>query len=241
MIRLHVLRVFTDEAGRYGNPLGVVLDGAAIPEPFRQHVAALLGFSETVFAEAGACPRIRIYTPAVELPFAGHAVLGMAWLLRQERGCAGRLLTRAGEIEVRADGDLLWIRSQPAWCPPWQHVQLGSAAEVAGATGSSPGHDAVQVWAFEDAASGRVRARVFAARFGVKEDEACGSASILLAARLGRPLVIRHGTGSQIYARPAPGGTVDLGGRTVMAEIRHTVPVGQPPSGGHHTLGSLSG
>ncbi len=46
---LHVLRVFTAPDGGGGNPLGVFLDGVAIPPERRQAVAAELGFSETVF------------------------------------------------------------------------------------------------------------------------------------------------------------------------------------------------
>ena len=51
MATLHVLRVFADEAGEWGNPLGVFLDGAEVPVERRQEVAADLGFSETVFVD----------------------------------------------------------------------------------------------------------------------------------------------------------------------------------------------
>jgi len=82
------------------------------------------------------------------------------------------------------------------------------------------GYDAVQLWAFEDEPAGVVRARVFAPRFGVTEDEACGSASMLLAAKLHRPLVIHHGNGSEIFVRPGSDERVDLGGRVELAELR---------------------
>lgn len=49
MPRLIVLSVFTDVRGEYGNKLGIVPDGAAVPENQRQALAARLGFSETVF------------------------------------------------------------------------------------------------------------------------------------------------------------------------------------------------
>ena len=51
MVAVHVLRVFNDPEGRWGNPLAVFLDGAAIPEQMRLAVAAELGYSETVFKE----------------------------------------------------------------------------------------------------------------------------------------------------------------------------------------------
>jgi hypothetical protein len=64
MPTLHVLRVFTDESGEWGNPLGVFLDGGAVPEARRQAVAADLGFSETVYVDDAAAARVRIFTPA---------------------------------------------------------------------------------------------------------------------------------------------------------------------------------
>jgi hypothetical protein len=60
---LHVLRVFCDSDGQFGSPLGVVLDGPAVPPERRQPLAAELGFSETVYvdgpepASCGSSPR----------------------------------------------------------------------------------------------------------------------------------------------------------------------------------------
>ncbi len=82
MTDIEVLRVFTDTDGQYGNPLGVVLDGAAIPDPNeRQQLATGLGYSETIFFDDLEAGRIQIFTPAVEIPFAGHptpSVVGAA-------------------------------------------------------------------------------------------------------------------------------------------------------------------
>src|SRR5687768_14184274 len=87
MTDLHVLRVFLGPDGSGGNPLGVFLDGTAIPEARRQAVAADLRYSETVYVDAldGASASIRIFTPGAELPFAGHPTVGTSWLLA-ERG-----------------------------------------------------------------------------------------------------------------------------------------------------------
>jgi len=221
MTVLHIVSVFTGAAGGHGNLLGVFLDGHEIPESRRQPVAAELGFSETVFVEDAEQGRIRMYTPAAELPFAGHPLVGTVWLLGQEREPVTCLRPPAGEVPVWTEGDLLWIRGRPEWCPPWKHLRLSSVSDVERAAEAPPGHDAVQLWAFADTAAGMVRARVFAPRFGVHEDEACGSASMLLAAQLGRPLTIRHGAGSEIYVRPARGGAVDLGGRVRLVEVRN--------------------
>ena len=78
---LHVLHVFCDSEGRFGSPLGVVLDGAAIPPERRQPLAAELGFSETVYVDDPDTAQLQIFTPAAELPFAGHPLVGTAWLL----------------------------------------------------------------------------------------------------------------------------------------------------------------
>ena len=68
MAELHVLRVFAATDGSGGNPLGVFLDGPAVPEGRRQAVAADLGFSETVFVDDPRSGAVRIFTPAAELP-----------------------------------------------------------------------------------------------------------------------------------------------------------------------------
>ena len=102
MTELDVLRVFIGPDGRGGNPLGVFVDGSAIPRDRRQAVAAELGFSETVFVDdlgtavdpdgdvtATAAATVRIFTPAAELAFAGHPTVGTAWLLA-DRGTPRR-------------------------------------------------------------------------------------------------------------------------------------------------------
>jgi len=98
MAELHVLRVFVAPGGSGGNPLGVFLDGGAVPEGRRQAVAADLGFSETVFVDDPSAGRVRIFTPAAELPFAGHPLVGTSWLLARERTrwrCCGRRPARS--------------------------------------------------------------------------------------------------------------------------------------------------
>lgn len=213
---LSVLSVFTDDQGRFGNRLGVVVDGARVLDESRQRLAYKLGFSETVFVEDAVSARLRLYTPALELPFAGHAVLGTAWLLDAGAKRLSSLRPPAGEVGIHFADGLTWLRGRPGWCPPWEHVQAQSARAVAEAVAAPEGLDAVQLWAFEDEARGVIRARVFASRFGVREDEACGSATLLLCARLERPLVVHHGDGSVIYARPAGGGMVAIGGRVSL-------------------------
>jgi predicted PhzF superfamily epimerase YddE/YHI9 len=218
--RLHVLRVFTAPGGSGGNPLGVFLDGAEIPPERRQAVAADLGFSETVFVDDRRSGAIRIFTPATELPFAGHPTVGTAWLLRETGAPVEALHPPAGEVRVRYEGDLTAVAARPEWAPAFNHHELGSPAEVDALDGP-PGGDAIgAAWAWEDEAAGRVRTRVFPIAYGVPEDEATGAAAVLLGALLGRPVEIRQGRGSLIRARPLGDGRVEISGRVALDEER---------------------
>jgi trans-2,3-dihydro-3-hydroxyanthranilate isomerase len=77
-----------------GNPLAVVLDPAGLDGAAMQAVAREFNLSETVFVLPPADPahraRLRIFTPASELPFAGHPTVGTAVLLNRIDGAAGR-------------------------------------------------------------------------------------------------------------------------------------------------------
>jgi trans-2,3-dihydro-3-hydroxyanthranilate isomerase len=84
--RFHTLDVFTTE--RFGgNPLAVVLDADALTSAEMQTIAREFGLSETVFVLKSAQPahtaKVRIFTPASELPFAGHPTVGTAILLAE--------------------------------------------------------------------------------------------------------------------------------------------------------------
>ena len=222
MVQLHVLRVFVGHDGRFGNPLGVVLEGGSVPADDRQALASHLGFSETVFVDDAARGEIRIFTPAAELPFAGHPTVGTAWLLAREREPVPALHPPAGEVPVRYDGELTWTAGRPEWGPPFQYIEVGSPADVDGLDGPPPGHGLAAVWAFEDEAAGRVRSRVFLAELGIDEDEATGSAAVGLAAQLGREIEIRQGRGSIIHARPVDNGMVEVGGLVTLDEVRES-------------------
>ena len=216
---LHVLRVFCDERGEAGNPLGVFLDGAEVPEAERQAVARDLGFSETVYVDDPARGGLRIFTPEVELPLAGHPLVGTAWLLRHAGAPVATLRPPAGEVAVRFDGPFTWIAANPDWGPPFRFKRLGSPAEVDALDGPPDGHDWVGAWAWIDEPAGLVRERVFVGEVGVEEDEATGSAALRLCALLGRPIEIRQGRGSLIEARPLTGGSAEVGGRVELDEV----------------------
>ncbi len=217
---LHVLRVFVGDGDADGNPLGVFLDGGEVPEGERQGVAADLGFSETVFVEDPDRGRLRIFTPTEELPFAGHPLVGAAWLLASEGFEVPALYPPAGEVPVRIEDDITFISGRPEWAPPFEHIELDSPTEVEALAGPPDSHDLAVVWAWEDEEAGYVRARVFPVRLGIEEDEATGAHAVRLAAWLRRTIVIRQGEGSLIFAEPRPDGSVEIGGRSELVEVR---------------------
>ncbi len=107
-----ILDVFT-EVPLEGNPVAVFDDGSGLDAAVMQRMARELNLSETVFlvgadGDGEADAAARIFTPAIELPFAGHPVLGTAFLLGERTGRpVVRLRTGAGVVPValRRDGD----------------------------------------------------------------------------------------------------------------------------------------
>lgn len=96
-----------------GNPVAVVLDGEGLAGDDMQRFAHWTNLSETTFVtapeQAGADYRVRIFTPSVELPFAGHPTLGTchAWLE------AGGVPAREGEVVQECGAGLVAIRRTP--------------------------------------------------------------------------------------------------------------------------------
>jgi len=218
--QLDVLRVFCTPDGSGGNPLGVFVDGEEIAPERRQEVARDLGYAETVFIDGPARGELRIFTPEVELPLAGHPLVGSAWLLRERGFDLDALHPPAGEVSVRFDGELTYIAGDPEWGPPFEFLEVGSPAEVDALEGVPDGYDLAGVWAWIDRDAGLIRERVFVPEAGVEEDEATGSAAMRLCASIGREIEIRQGVGSVIYARPVDGGRVEISGRVVADEQR---------------------
>jgi predicted PhzF superfamily epimerase YddE/YHI9 len=76
------------------------------------------------------------------------------------------------------------------------------------------------LWAWVDQATGRLRSRMFAAAFGIIEDEATGAAAISFTDLQERDLDITQGRGSRIYTRWEGEGWARLGGRVVSEPSR---------------------
>src|SRR5215475_6859522 len=121
-MRLRAFRqvdVFTTTPYR-GNPVAVVLDGEGVSDAEMQRYANWMNLSETTFVlpptDPGADYRVRIFTPSVELPFAGHPTLGTchAWL--GAGGAAKDTIVQecgAGLVEVRRTDDGLAFAAPP--------------------------------------------------------------------------------------------------------------------------------
>jgi len=81
----HIVDVFA-EAPYQGNQLAVVLDADDLNENEMQQIALEMNYAETTFVNSNRQPddsySTRIFTPAQELPFAGHPTLGTAWVIR---------------------------------------------------------------------------------------------------------------------------------------------------------------
>lgn len=121
---LRIVDVFA-EAPREGNQLALVLDAGDLTTDQMQSIAAEMNYSETTFV-TGREPReggydVRIFTPAAELPFAGHPTLGTAWTIRNEWAGAAELIalnlgvgTVPVRFEVQADASAMpWLTAPP--------------------------------------------------------------------------------------------------------------------------------
>jgi trans-2,3-dihydro-3-hydroxyanthranilate isomerase len=107
--RYVVVDVFTD-VPLAGNQLAVFTDARDLTSEEMQSLAREMSFSETVFALPPNNPeadvRLRIFTPALELPFAGHPILGTAFVLGGPLSkIVIRLETGAGVIPVELERD----------------------------------------------------------------------------------------------------------------------------------------
>lgn len=213
MRRCDVLSVFTRE-GAGGNPLGVITDAADLDAAAMQGIATGLGFSETVFLDwtQPGVPRARIFTTVVEIPFAGHPLVGAGWVLgKMGPGTTRRVACGIGEVPFRIEGDRVFIEvplpgevepapvapvaglpsAERAWLVrlPLRYL-LAEVRTPEAVAGAHPDLAALAAAPWEGtllfARSGpAVKARFFCPALGVPdEDPATGSAAVALAAAL---------------------------------------------------------
>ena len=144
--------VFAHELG-YGNPVAVVHDAEGLDDAALQRFAAWTNLSETTFllppTDPGADYRLRIFTPARELPFAGHPTLGSAraWLEAGGSPADPDVVVQqcgAGLVRVRRDGERLAFAAPPLL--RGGPVDPDDLAEIVGALGVDPGRVVDAQW-----------------------------------------------------------------------------------------------
>ena len=135
-----IVNVFTQARGVFsGNPLCVFENAAAFSSETMQGLARQFNLSETTFIlpSSLAAARVRIFTPAYEMPFAGHPTLGTAHVCRA-LGLGGDSLDlemQVGTVPVRASGDR-WTLTAPS--PSWREFGA-SNSDLAAALGLESG------------------------------------------------------------------------------------------------------
>jgi trans-2,3-dihydro-3-hydroxyanthranilate isomerase len=140
-IPFSIVDVFAEE--KYaGNQLAVVRNAQGLSDEQMQKIAREMNFSETTFVLSDA-PRdggydVRIFTPAAEVPFAGHPTLGTAHVIRQEiiRSPVEQvtLNLKVGQIPVTfgaaGEEDVLWMKQNPPSFGPT--IDPREAADILG-------------------------------------------------------------------------------------------------------------
>jgi trans-2,3-dihydro-3-hydroxyanthranilate isomerase len=109
VLKLTIVDVFAER--RYaGNQLAVVENAGRLDGATMQEVAREMNFSETTFVTERSAARatVRLFTPAAELPFAGHPTLGTAWVLAGGRGTI-TLDLAAGAVPVTFEREIGWM------------------------------------------------------------------------------------------------------------------------------------
>ena len=223
-IDVTVLRVFTDPDGNHGNPLGVVDNSTVTPDD-RQRIATELGYSETIFIdlpEGGASTaHARIFTPAVELPFAGHPTVGASWWLRDQGTPINTLRVPAGVVQVTYEDELTAVSARSEWAPDFAIYDLASVDDLMAADPDDYSDDVEHyLWTWLDKSAGTIRSRMFASHLGVPEDEATGAAAVRITDYLSRDLEIVQGKGSMISTEWSPEGWVRVAGRVVSDGVK---------------------
>ena len=143
-----------------GNQLAVFPDASELTARQMQAIASEMNLSETSFvtSTSGDGYDVRIFTPANEMPFAGHPTLGTAWLLLNKGIVKGdRVVQRmpSGETLVEVDGDMVWLNRDGWSGADLEKDDPGSLGEIAKALGI--GRDGVGMEARELGRSGRLR------------------------------------------------------------------------------------
>ncbi len=137
-MKFYIVDVFA-EAKYQGNQLAVFIPDRPLSDEEMQKIAAEINFSETTFILSGKQENggydVRIFTPDIEVPFAGHPTLGTAFIIDKyiEKNTTGTghiiLNCKVGPIPVSIEDGVLTMEQNP---PQWQdyHVDAQTVADI---------------------------------------------------------------------------------------------------------------
>ena len=143
--RLFMVDVFAEQSYS-GNPLAVVVMEGNMLDETMQKIAAEINFSETTFVtqapENNHGYRIKIFTPAREIDFAGHPLLGTAHVIREHllsKSC-NQVLLNLNKSQIPVTFEQNKNEREVAWfiAPPMTFGKESHCAPVASALGLSP-------------------------------------------------------------------------------------------------------
>ncbi len=151
--------VFTDEPYG-GNPLAVFPEAAGLSRAQMQAIASEMNLSETTFVTGTErdAYSVRIFTPAEELPFAGHPTIGTAWVLKHLVRVSGQeFLQRSsgGVTSVYEEAGRLWFSRSGEAAGDLESTDPTATAAIAKALGVAP--PALELEARELGRSGMLR------------------------------------------------------------------------------------
>jgi predicted PhzF superfamily epimerase YddE/YHI9 len=202
-IEVHQIRIFTDERGKFGSTLGVVVDEQRdLDDVRRLEITRQLGYSETVFINNLSLNDVSIFSQQGEVSFASP-LLGVAWFIQNKIGKQlGHLVCKNTKLHILNKNGFIWLELyDPGILPPWQLEELSSADMIDNLKSediSKDSHVLKWSWIDQESQPGIIRARTFAPAWEIPEEEANGSGSMKLTMNLNRSLIIKHGKGSVI-------------------------------------------
>lgn len=133
-MKYYVVDVFTDRTFG-GNPAGVCLLDAWLPDAILQNIAMENNLSETAFlVKQNGYYDLRWFTPKIEIDLCGHATMGSAYVLfkfREKSVSVLKFQTQSGILSVKQKGEMLWMDfpSRPA-LPVSKYDGIGTALGI---------------------------------------------------------------------------------------------------------------
>jgi trans-2,3-dihydro-3-hydroxyanthranilate isomerase len=136
----HIVDVFAEKRWT-GNQLAVVLDADDLSDNDMLRIAQEMNYSETTFVSSVPNPDgaylVRMFTPSREIAFAGHPILGTAWVIREHiangKPDSVRLRLTVGQIPVTFEQGIAWFQA-----PPVQLGRICTREQIAAAMQLSP-------------------------------------------------------------------------------------------------------